>query len=179
MKKSFLVVALLLFSVQLGFCQKGAVTIGFNWEGFSRGGFTIGYFVSNNLAMEAHFGGAPHFGTWGLSAKYKPSSEYSSLYLIFGAANVISFGHIREDSSGKKFYNYFSGYGINVGFGKEINFKNPRWKMPIELGVFRSFYLSAKRIEIEPRKVQRIKMSNKDALFLLPFLGFGMTWYSR
>jgi len=179
LKKSFLVTPLLLFYVQVGFCQKGAVAIGFNWELLSRGGYTIGYFVSNNLSIEAHLGGVPHVATWGLSAKYKPSSEHPSLNLIFGVANVTFFGHVRDDSLGKKFYNNVSIYGLNLGFGKEINFRNPRWKMPVELGIFRGFYLSAKRIEMETRKSKTVKLPKQDMLSWSGFAGFGAIWYSH
>jgi len=175
-------VAVLLFLwFALMSAQKGALTAGFNWEIFTRGGFTIGYFFSDDISFEIHAGGMPHFLTGGISMKYQPLNNNNNFYLISGIATLLSFSHYRDSLSNTQ-STESTFIGLNAGCGYEVNIKNNRWKLPLEIGTFLSVWGIRKKwttIPVTGMWLTQEEVRKGCFPIPLPFLGFGVTWYSR
>ncbi|MGB3341429.1 MAG: hypothetical protein WBB37_08110 [bacterium] len=166
--------------VSFSFAQKGAVTLGFNWEVFSRGGLTVGYNFLDDFAVELHAGGLPHIFTGGLSLKYQPLDANS--YFISGIAVLLTNSHQSDSLSNTIFWeNTF--LGVNTGYGYEVNIKDNRWKIPIEGGVFLPVWVMRRKwtaVRASEMWVQKDEEVGKGWFSIpIPFLGFGIIWYSR
>jgi len=173
------VVILLLSWFAIVSSQKGAVTFGFNVEVFSRGGLTVGYFVSDDMSLEIHANGIPHFFTCGMSLKYQPLNNNNNFYLISGIATLLSFSHYRDSLSNTRSTESIF-IGLNAGCGYEVNIKNNRWKLPLEGGVFLPLWGIRKKYTTIPVTGMWLnKEEVRKGWFPIPFLGYGITWYSQ
>jgi hypothetical protein len=144
----------------------------------TRVGYTFGYYVSDDISIDAHIGGIiPQFG---LATKYYPVKDNKSYYLLFGpTAFFPSSHHTLEDSLGNNYRTSFSSLGVNLGAGKELNLSRI-WKMPLEIGATPLVYQKQKRIYLnEKGQIINEEIEYKKVPNILPLIGLGFTWYSR
>ena len=106
--------------------QEGAITLSFVWGIISRGGFMVGYNVTDDVGIEAHLGGAPHVLTYGLTAKLRFEDAEDDQFALVGLTRVGG-THPARDMSWAT--------GINLGYRYEFNADGSQTTYPVELGI--------------------------------------------
>jgi len=125
MKKIIIALALLATGASSQ-AQEGAITLSFVWGIISRGGFMLGYNVTDDVGIEAHLGGVPHVLTYGLTAKLRFEDGDDDQFALLGITRVGGTHPARNTSWAT---------GINLGYRYEFNADGCQTTYPFELGI--------------------------------------------
>ena len=160
--------------------QEGAVTVSFIWGVMSRGGLMVGYNITDDVAIEAHLGGAPHTYTYGVTTKIRLKDRNTDHFALVGLTRVWS-GYPKRES--------VRATGINLGYRFEFNTDRGDVSYPLEFGICP---LLTKKVipsdqeeeesDTDPPKADPNTNSPKnepDGIPLTGFLGVGVQWSSK
>jgi hypothetical protein len=148
--------------VPTSYSQQGAVTIGFMWEIMSRGGFTLGYNLTDDVGIEFHLGGAPHVMTYGATAKIRIADSKDDQYALVGLTRMMfDSPHGRETP----WYN-----GLNLGYRYEFGGGGRQTAYPVEIGFCPILWET-------PRGTNAITTTN--SLPCSAFIGGGIQWSTK
>ncbi len=200
---------LMLFLLSAAFAQKGALTMGFNAIFSTRFGITVGYWFTDNVSLEAHFGsfGDLERNTYGLTAKFKPMVDKNDFYVLLGYAILERRAYSIEEfveelrkprSDTLSLVNetisspdWITNRGVNMAIGYEFNIKDNIWRLPAEIGTFMVTHSEQSKLEFDTQFVVFeedtfivtndvwVREPLKKGIFFKPLFGCGMTWYSR
>jgi hypothetical protein len=125
MKKKVIIIV---FFALIPICraQEGAVTFGYILGGVSKGGFIVGYNLTNDVAIEAHLGGLPHVLTYGLISKIRVKDGDNDHFMLVGITRII--GHNPKKET-------FRATGMNLGYRFELHADGGDLSYPFEFGI--------------------------------------------
>ena len=86
-----------------------------------------GYNVTDDIGIEAHFGGAPHILTYGLAAKIRLKDGENDHFALIGLTRVGAFDKSQPRGSWAT--------GINVGYRYELKAGTKKVSYPVEFGI--------------------------------------------
>ena len=107
--------------------QEGSFTFGYVWGFMSRGGFMVGYNVTDDVGIEAHLGGVPHFLTYGLTAKIWLKDGDNDHFTLIGLTRIGAYNKSQPRGSWAT--------GVNIGYRYELKAGTNKVSYPFEIGI--------------------------------------------
>lgn len=169
----------------------GVFSAGFNLILQSRFGLTAGYYFTDNIGIEAHFGGIKKkMVRYGISFIARPVSDNNNFYFLLGYAAGPRWGLFTpQDLDSYKMYPLHStetfDRGFNIACGYDVKFRNTKWRIPMELGVYLITHSELIQYELiqylgKPREYVYVgRERERRKPFLIPLLGYGLRWFSK